>query len=533
MKKFTLLAFAVSLFIGCSSVEKYNARLNDPIPSEDLQADVDFIHKKLRQLHPNLYWYISKESLDYKFDSLKQTINQPMTRFAFHHKISPLISSVRQGHMYVYPPVKRFTKKETEMIKKKGLGPLSQFDFEAIDGKFYIIKNKSYDKSIKIGTELLAVNNISPTQLFAEYNNYFTSDGFNTTLKKNFSGTRLSTFYSYELGIQDSVTFNFKYNDSVLSKVIRRQIDTAAIAEKVAKIKLTKVEKRQQKSDFKKLEKKKDTEGYDELTKSFNRNLRFMEADSSIAVMKIKSFMKGYSEDFYEESFRTIKAAKSKTLIIDLRNNGGGRLREIANLYSYLCDTTSFFIDDSEVVSKTSLLRSNYFKGGGPGMKVFKTLFAPYFYISNFVKVHQIDNGKYVYSTDSKAIKPKPDAFKGKVYVLINGGSFSASCILSSNLKGSGRALFVGEETGGTYNGSVAGIMPEVVLPNSDISVRVGMVFIAPYYKTPNDGRGIFPDKEIIPTLNDRITENDPEMNWILADIKTAIATTTAENDQN
>ena len=34
------------------------------------------------------------------------------------------------------------------------------------------------------------------------------------------------------------------------------------------------------------------------------------------------------------------------------------------------------------------------------------------------------------------------------------------------------------------------------------------------------EGRGIFPDKEIIPTLEDRIKGNDPEMNWILNDIK-------------
>jgi hypothetical protein len=34
--------------------------------------------------------------------------------------------------------------------------------------------------------------------------------------------------------------------------------------------------------------------------------------------------------------------------------------------------------------------------------------------------------------------------------------------------------------------------------------------------KTEIKGRGIFPDKEISTTLEDRLKENDPELNWIL-----------------
>ena len=104
--------------------------------------------------------------------------------------------------------------------------------------------------------------------------------------------------------------------------------------------------------------------------------------------------------------------------------------------------------------------------------------------------------------------------------MLINGGSFSASCILSSNLQGSKRATFVGEETGGTYNGTVAGRMPLIKLPNSKLRVRVGLMLVAPHYKTDVEGRGIFPDVAILPSLEDRLKKIDPEMNWVLEDIK-------------
>jgi len=519
--------FILLFLAGCSSIKSHNEHLNDLIAAKKLQKDVDYAHRKLEKLHPKLYWYISKKELDHKFDSLKTTITTPMTRFAFYKKLSPVISAVREGHMYVYPPVKGYTKKQNDSIKKKGIGPLSQFEYELFDDKLYVVKNKSYDKTIKVGSEVISVNGINPGNYIKEYNHYYTSDGFNTTLKKNFAGTRFGTFFTYESGMRDSLQFAFQYRDTLKTTVIKRRvIDTAGLGKKNIPKKLTALEKSNKKATEKALKKKREKYGYDDNLKVFNRSLRFIEKDSSIAVMKIRGFTKGYPNDFYEESFRKIKECQSKTLILDLRNNGGGRLNEIVDLYSYMADSTFVFIDESEVVSKTSLFHIDYFKGGSVPFKALKIIFSPLFYGFTFFKVHQSDDGKYRYSMNSKPRKIKPDAFKGKIYVLINGGSFSASSILSSNLKGSKRAFFVGEETGGTYNGSVAGMLPLVKLPESGIKIRVGLIFIAPHYKTEEDGRGIFPDKEIIPTLADRIKNVDPEMEWVLDDIKTNVAPT-------
>ena len=38
--------------------------------------------------------------------------------------------------------------------------------------------------------------------------------------------------------------------------------------------------------------------------------------------------------------------------------------------------------------------------------------------------------------------------------------------------------------------------------------------------QTEIKGRGIFPDKEIIQTVEDKITNKDPELEWILNDVK-------------
>lgn len=530
MNKFFFISVSLMILAGCASVKEKNAHLNDPIAANKLQSDVDFVHRNLQKLHPNLYWYISKTALDHKFDSLKATITQPMIRVDFYKKLSPVVSAVREGHMYTYPPMKEYTKRQNDSIKKVGVGPLSQFDFEYINDKLYVIKNKSYDKSVKPGTEVVAINGESPLEIIKEYKKYYTSDGFNTTLQKNFSGTRFPTFYSYKHGIKNELKFDFKFNDTLKTISIKRFKDTTGTGKKTQKV-LTSAELAKQKADKKALRKKKGQNGYDEVSKLYNRNLRFVENDSSIAIMKIRGFTNGSPDQFYEDSFKKIKDYKSTTLILDLRNNGGGRLNEIVKLYSYLADSTFVFIDESEVVSKTSLLTNTpYWKGSNLLTVPLKLIAAPFFYPYTYFKVHKNSNGKYAYKMNSKPQKINPDAFKGKIYVLINGGSFSASCILSSNLKGSKRAYFVGEETGGTYNGTVAGIMPVVKLPASDLKIRVGLVFIVPHYKTNLEGHGIFPDKEIIPTLQDRIANRDPEMEWVFQDIKTKPVTDTASN---
>lgn len=518
MKKIILLV-AIAIFANCSSVKNHNAHLNDLISVTDSKSDVDLAYTKIKKLHPNLYYYISKKDLDYKFDSIKNTITKPITSFELYTKLSPVVAAVRQGHMFTYPAVKQYNNAENKLMKAKGTGPLSQFDFEFFGDNMYVVKNKSYNKKIKTGTEVVTVNGKKPIAYYNEFKNRFTSDGFNTTFKKNIFGRRFGTYFNYSNGIKDSIVYEFKKNDTLKTVLINRGIvDSTAIKRKLAKLPLTEIEKAKIVADQKEFKAKKSIFGYDEATKVYNRDLSFLEKDSSIAVIKIKSFSKGKFKPFYKQSFEKIAKSKSKTLIIDLRNNTGGRLAEIENLYAYLADSTFTFADDAEMTSRFSFI-NNYFKGGGILGKTVKLATAPIVVPILYLMTTKKEDGK-IYLVSSEKSKIKQPNFRGKIYVLINGSSFSASSIISSNLKGSKRAYFVGEETGGDYNGTVAGQMPIVELPKSKIKIKIGIMNCVPHYKTKVFGHGIYPDKEILPTIENRINNVDPEMDWILKDIK-------------
>lgn len=521
MKKITLLIIIV-IFAQCQSVEQHNIKISDPIAIDKLQSDVDFTYLKLQTLQPKLYWYISKEKLDFKFDSLKKSIQSPMTSFDFYKKLAFVTNSIGQGHLYLYPKTKRYSKKQTKTMSKKGIGPLSQFEFEVFNDKLYVVKNKSYQTKIKIGTEVIAINDEKTSNLLNEFKNFFTSDGFNKTLQNHGLSKRFSTFYSNKYGILDSLKYEFKNNDSLQIIVIKRK-NVDSILNPKPKIILTQIQKEAQ-AELLKTQKKAKAEkdyllGYDKENKRYNRNLTFQAKDSSVAVIKINGFSIGGYRNCYKTFFEKIKEKKSKTLILDLRNNGGGRLTEIENLYSYLSENEYIFAKPAEVASKTSMFQMNYFTGSPLWLKPFQIVAAPIFYPVLFFKVRKHQDGKWYTNRQGKPKKLAENNFKGKIYVLINGGSFSASSIISSNLKGSKRAYFVGEETGGAYNGTVAGQMPLVKLPNSEVKIRIGLIVCTPFFQTDLDGRGIFPDKELLPTIKDRAEAIDPEMAWILKDI--------------
>jgi len=514
----------ISIIWGCTSVKKFNSQIEKPKSPDELKADIDYVHKKLNKLHPQLYWYISKKDLDYKFDSLKSTITAPMTSNELYFKLSPIVASVRQGHMRLSPVTKMSTRKENKAINRKGFFPLSQLSYEVIDNKLYITKNLTSDSTIKVGSEVVSVNGVKPQDIFSKFNNSFASDGFNTTLTHRYYSWQFPNFFYVYTNQRDSVNLQLRLKDSLTTAIIVHGGKKKSEGVKKDSLNKTvtvdkKIEKLKAKTKFKKQR----LQGYNPQTKTYSKDLTFVGPDNSIALLKINDFSRGTYRKYYQYAFNKIDSVKPKALIIDLRDNPGGRIKEISNLYSYLTDTSFIFIDKMEVTSRTNFVLGSISNTTPIIIKALTYTIGLPFLIVRMAKVHKKE-GKYLYTiSESKIKKPNLKAYNGKLYVLINGGSFSASSIISSNLKGSKRAIFVGEETGGAYNGCVAGSIPLYTLPNTKLRLRLGLAVIKPHYKSNIDGRGIFPDITIAPTADDLINNTDPEVKWVIDDVAKSV----------
>jgi len=499
MKKLNYLFFILIAF-SCTSTKKYNQIIAQKHQVIHLHQDIDVTHKILKENHPGLYWYISKKDLDFKFDSLKKEIKEPLTSKEFFIKIAPVIAAIKCGHTTIRNAWPILNKKEAKAEKEKKK-PIHLFTYHINkENKLFTTKNKSDNVIIKDGTEFLEIDGIAVNHIVNELKDIIASDGLNTTFKRFVLEKTFADRYDLYYGLKDSILIKFKtLNDSIGQTWVKlkekKKIDT-----NIKKpIKVAKEKKEKFPSYLGAL-----SEGKPQLS------FKFLDAKKDFAYLQIKSFsvpLANYDK-FYKKSFDSIQLAGTNNLIIDLRYNGGGSLAASRNLFSYLTDQKFVYLD--QPVANGNFDARKY---GNNFQKVKYFLFG---HNENNDLLVDKEGNYYTHFKGYKPLNPHKNNFKGKIYVLINGFSFSASSLLSANLKGINRATFIGEETGGGFNQCVAGILPEIQLKNTKLTLRFGLYKIAPNAKQEMYGRGIFPDVEILPSITDKINNVDKELEWIL-----------------
>ncbi|MBH1959755.1 MAG: S41 family peptidase [Flavobacteriia bacterium] len=497
------------ILTSCVSVKKHNEKHEIAIAPEKLRKDVDFAYEKLQKLHPKLYWYISEEELDYKFDSLKNSLHKPLKPNDFYRKLAPVIAQIKEAHLRLVPLDKRLTRKEIKHLEKqKGL--LSRYNFMLDGDRIFVKDNADKIPDMNVGTEILKIKDIPAKDLLGRYRPFINSDGENQTFQKYILARRWPSYFTAEYGILDSVKIETHYQNEVKTLYLKREKFTKAEKKKVenANKKITKSEKGK-------------TKDYNIISKNFNRDLQFPTRDSTVAYMKIKTFSGTFSKKFYKESFAVLKKSPAQYLILDIRDNLGGSLSEINNLYSYLVPQKFQFIKDIEITSPSAMYQANYFSEFSLLTKPVAVLVYPFYLAGTALSIKK--NGDRFYLRNNGIFglkKPKENNFRGKIYVLINGSSFSAASILPSKLKHEKRAFLVGEETGGANDGTVAGRYSTKKLPNSKLYLPIGLMLVQPDIDFTYTKKGVIPHKEILPTTQQVLEKKDIQLEWIMEDIK-------------
>ena len=524
MRKIVVVVVSILIcqLVSCVGVKKHNAQIEKLHPVETLRADIDKVYNQLKKHHPNLYQYTSKVDLDFKFDSLKLEIKKPVNSRAFYKKLAPVVAQVKQGHVSLGSAYKRFSKKENKALKKKTF-EFYKLGFEYLNQKLWIVKTRGADSSL-VGAEVLKIDNEKASELVEIMKTRFASDGYNTTLHNRVVGRNFSTYYYKEKGFVDSLTIQLKLKDSIFFKTLRRVSKEKGRKEKDSLkqkefVKQTKLERQKNRTIAKGKRKKARKFGYIPKGKEYTRNFNFIGIDSSTAYMKIRGFKNGNYRKFYKESFKKIDSAKTKNLILDLRDNGGGRIAEINYLYAYLTPKEYNFIEPSEVTRRLSFFPAFMNNTKSIASKIVSGIATPFVVADNLLKTKKRDGKFYYRFPYTKTQKPRTPNYTGQLCVLINGNSFSASSLISTHLKGTKRAVFVGEETGGAYNGCVAGLYKIYKLPESKLKIRMGLMQVEAPFKQSPDGFGIKPDIKIIPTILDRLAGKDAELDWVLNNI--------------
>lgn len=481
LKPFSLFIFLVLGLGNYGYSQKRESLLTKKYAPAQLQEDATLLTNVLLVIHPAIGVYQPRAYYEKIFKTYVTSFTDSLTQKQFRLRTKLLVDELHCGHTEVL--YSSLFYKEIAKLKIN----YSPYVFLPMDEKVYVIANlnKKQDSTIKKGTEIKKINGIAVDSMIRYSKRFISTDGFNQSAKNYFVQLGFNSYYPGLFGRPD--TFEVEYRENKVLKSV-----------KYPTIKLKTLPQLP-------LGPKEDSL----LTKYRNSKIdyRFLEKDKKTLLLKIEKFSHKGDIRAYRRIFRKLRKSKSENLIIDLRSNGGGSLANSYRLLSYLLDK------ESTQTLRTGIKNYPYRKYTS-GNFAFKITRFAYKIIGEKKTVNDTDN--FIYT-----IKPrKKNHYDNKIYVLINGGSFSASCLVAGYLKAFNRATFIGQETGGAIEGCNAGITPFYKLPNTHIRVRVPAFRIVHDVCPAITGHGIIPDYKIEYSLKDILNKKDLELQKTLELIK-------------
>jgi hypothetical protein len=449
------------------------AATDDMIETEKLRADFRIARQALEEGHAGIYRYTSRNELDRIFNQAEKSLNKPMSMLAFYRILAPAVAAIKCGHTDVSLP-SGFT-----YAGKNGVLPL---EIRVLEGKPYVWRDLSGTPALLAGMEIRSINGVSASKLVEQMLAAASGDGdIQTNRMTRISGWRFSSQLLALAGL--SGPYDVALWDSKEKRETKVHLESADLSrlKETARAKFPQDQRPKTAGEF-----------------------TFLD-DGMIALMKIHEFggfvdaeRKKPLEAFFQESFAAMNGKGTKTLILDLRNNGGGEDALGKLLLSYLLDKPFKYYDDLVINAR-------------------EYTFGKYAELPKIPAdaVERRPDGKYrVVNHPNLGIQqPGKPAFRGKVYILINGDCFSTTAEFLSQAHFHKRATFIGEESGGGYYGNTSGVVPALTLPNTKLIVYVPLVA---YYMAVKGNQaaahGVVPDHAIHYSIEELLGGKDKEL---------------------
>ncbi|HAD96313.1 MAG TPA: hypothetical protein DCG19_02845 [Cryomorphaceae bacterium] len=331
-----------------------------------------------------------------------------------------------------------------------------------LEGKMYVWVDNSDEDEMKRGDEIMAINNWPAINILDLIYKAFPSDGGITTYVDRNIELGFSWLYYFYIGQPEYFDLRVRTTSGTVRdyriKALTREEQFANFEQYYPKLSQARVI---------------DTAGFYELTH-----------EGDIAFLTLPSFdysrVEAYdvkAKKMYKEIFKSLEGDSIKYLIVDLRDNTGGRNEFADKAVPYLLQEKS---------KDPFLKKTISWKG---------------------------KSKKY------KTPRPSRYAFKGKVYVLVNGRTYSAGSTLARYIKEYANAVVIGKETGTRYEGFAAGSKEYITLDNSGIRIGIPRyhILFPPARKQKTSNRGLLPDHQTYDSVQDVMQEKDVHIEKVRA----------------
>ena len=471
---------SICILILCFLSTFANAQLATVTPQQ-MKEDLDYLNKYLKKWHPTYYAYTKKEQMDAFYNGLKDSCADTITASAFRATVRKAINQVHCGHMGAFGFKGARQAKPFDSLR---LFPLKLW---VLDNRLFIKSRPQKDSVLAIGDEILAINGKNAHDLITETAELAVTDGLNTTHKMY---SLQSNFYVYHFFL-----FGEQSNYEV------------TIKNKTGETSIVNIKGTLEKEAFKEVKINKDSANC--VIKGNAVALYKTEFDSSTMIVDIDNFNGAWQGITFRKIFKYLRVNKTKNLIIDLRDNGGGNVFKGNKFLTYLLDQAVLPMVISRKPNLTML--NPRFKGG----LLERT--APLFFMLNPLQYPNKNGWNHCFLF----FKKYRNHFDGNVYVMTNGATFSMASYVATYLKYKKQAVTVGEETGGSEYASRGMASGRIKLPNSAIKVHLNVYQLKHLIGIEDKAHGLIPTFPIHYSIEDKMSETDLEMEKIKMLIKT------------
>ena len=432
----------------------------NPMPVEKLREDLTVLEAAFCELYPSLEAHMPEATFHAYMDSIRQTITEPMDPGSpFMTILYRILSDFPDSHLYRYK----------DPVPGVGSGKFPGFYMMwCEDTLSVLLANEAYTKYE--GRTVTRVDGIPAEKYARRFDSFFYlyDMGIESTLaeEKVLLGQKGSAMHFGE-DKERKLDVEFSDGSHVLIP-FQKGTRPYKIGETYRRVFFWSV-----------LNKKRSEDDVFEMK----------QLSDSVAYLALKTF--DLNDVQLEAALDSLAGCDLPNLIVDVRNNSGGDIKVLMKLLSCLTD--------SPMERQKGGYNRVKNQGGIDVLRHSLNYSADIDMFPEYVP-RKGEDGYFLTDTieTCSAVMPDPEIhYGGRIYVLTNGHSYSASTLFPSVLVRNRRGVSVGRETGSGYHFMTALKYADIRLPNSLQTFQIPMVQLVfdttVTARTPV-GRGLLPD---------------------------------------
>lgn len=476
-------AVLISLITLISTVTLFANKHNRTITRQEAAADLEVYFQIIDQQHGNPYQYISREAFQQLVQDKVDALPESISFKQFDVLLAELNSQLRCGHTVV--------SMDASVIKEAtGIEQFFPFPVQIINGKVFI----DYDQgNIPHGSELMEINGQAVAEMLPSLISLTVTDGYSETKPLREVESKFGYYYFLKYGVAEDFSVSFRSPQG--------QIASANVKGVAGNTMLANNYFRPVNLSHERYNRFTHLDAIDSL-QTLVLTLNTFQANPDWFYKKVSSRYNGQTKEFDFEN-----------LVIDLRNNEGGDRRLLGILYQFL---TGERLDDPSMTYTRVLdiQMKEYLLAINGSTKSDLVLESAESYLRKYFNQEKEDRFEAPvlnwYDEFDAGINWEGAKFKGDIYVMISGKTFSAAADLARILGQMDNVILVGEETGGAHVGRAANMLVNYSLPNTSTVLQVPVIYEEfVNVSEDNSGRGTFPDYLVQPSFEDLLAKKD------------------------